>query len=117
MDSKILKSIESATIGNKVAGIPAHMAYGALNYDKGAFYGSFGVEYASKPYKNAMNTLTPSGVYGATDSYIIADLRLGWRINKNLDISSNITNLFNHTYYSYYRASDRAFFVSLSGRF
>ena len=117
MDSKILKSIESATIGNKVAGIPSHLAYGALNYDKGAFYGSFGVEYASKPYKNAMNTLTPSGVYGATDSYIIADLRLGWRINKNLDISSNITNLFNHTYYSYYRASGRAFFVSLAGRF
>ena len=117
MDSKILKSIESATIGNKVAGIPSHLAYGALNYDRGAFYGSFGVEYASKPYKNAMNTLTPSGVYGATDSYIIADLRLGWRINKNLDISSNITNLFNHTYYSYYRASGRAFFVSLAGRF
>lgn len=117
MDSKILKSIESSTEGNKVAGIPAHMAYGAINYDKGAFYGSFGVEYASKPYKNAMNTLTPSGVYGATDSYIIADLRLGWRINKNLDISSNITNLFNHTYYSYYRASGRAFFVSLAGRF
>lgn len=117
MDSKILKSIESSTEGNKVAGIPAHMAYGALNYDKGTFYGSFGVEYASKPYKNAMNTLTPSGVYGATDSYIIADLRLGWRINKNLDISSNITNLFNHAYYSYYRASGRAFFVSLAGRF
>ena len=117
MDSKILKSIESNTQGNKVAGIPAHMAYGAINYDRGAFYGSFGVEYASKPYKNAMNTPTPSGVYGATDSYIIADLRLGWRINKNLDISSNITNLFNHTYYSYYRASGRAFFVSLAGRF
>lgn len=117
MDSRILKSIESATIGNKVAGIPSHLAYGALNYDKGAFYGSFGVEYASKPYKDAMNTPTPSGIYGATDSYIIADLRLGWRINKNLDISSNITNLFNHTYYSYYRASGRAFFVSLSGRF
>ena len=117
MDSKILKSIESNMQGNKVAGIPSHLAYGAINYDKGAFYGSFGVEYASKPYKNAMNTLTPSGVYGATDSYIIADLRLGWRINKNLDISSNITNLFNHAYYSYYRASGRAFFVSLSGRF
>ena len=117
MDSKILKSIESNTQGNKVAGIPSHLAYGAINYDKGAFYGSFGVEYASKPYKNAMNTLTPSGVYGATDSYIIADLRLGWRINKNLDISSNITNLFNHTYYSYYRASGRAFFVSLARRF
>ena len=117
MDSKILKSIESNTQGNKVAGIPSHLAYGAINYDKGAFYGSFGVEYASKPYKNAMNTLTPSGVYGATDSYIIADLRLGWRINKNLNISSNITNLFNHTYYSYYRASGRAFFVSLAGRF
>ena len=117
IDSKILKSIESNTQGNKVAGIPSHLAYGAINYDKGAFYGSFGVEYASKPYKNAMNTLTPSGVYGATDSYIIADLRLGWRINKNLDISSNITNLFNHAYYSYYRASGRAFFVSLSGRF
>ncbi len=117
MDSKILKSIESSTEGNKVAGIPAHMAYGALNYDRGAFYGSFGVEYASKPYKNAMNTPTPSGVYGATDSYIIADLRLGWRINKHFDISSNITNLFNHAYYSYYRASGRAFFVSLAGRF
>ena len=117
MDSKILKSVESATIGNKVAGIPSHLAYGAINYDKGAFYGSFGVEYASKPYKNANNTPTPSGVYGATDSYAIADLRLGWRINKHFDVSSNITNLFNHTYYSYYRASGRAFFVSLAGRF
>ena len=117
MDSKILKSVESATIGNKVAGIPSHLAYGAINYDKEAFYGSFGVEYASKPYKNANNTPTPSGVYGATDSYAIADLRLGWRINKHFDVSSNITNLFNHTYYSYYRASGRAFFVSLAGRF
>lgn len=117
MDSKILKSIETSTEGNKVAGIPAHMAYGAINYDRGAFYGSFGIEYASKPYKNAMNTITPSGVYGATDSYTIADLRFGWRANKHFDISSNITNLFNHTYYSYYRASGRAFFVSLAGRF
>ncbi|MCX2717089.1 TonB-dependent receptor [Helicobacter sp. MIT 21-1697] len=117
MHSEILKSLESTTIGNKVAGIPAHLAYGAITYDNASFYGSFGVEYASKPYKNATNVITPSGVYGATDSYTLADMRLGWRIDKHFDISGNITNLFNHTYYSYYRASGRSFFVALNGKF
>lgn len=117
MHSKILKSLENSTIGNKVAGIPAHLAYAALYYESSALYGSFGVEYASKPYKSATNATTPSGVYGATDSYTIADVKLGYRINKNADVSVSVTNLFDKTYYSYYRASGRAFFASLAARF
>ncbi|WP_301194565.1 TonB-dependent receptor [uncultured Helicobacter sp.] len=116
MDSVILKSLEKSTEGNKVAGVPSHLAYSAISYDGSKIYGSFGVEYASKPYKNADNKLTPSGIYGATDSYTIADIKLGWKINKHFEMGANITNLFNHTYYSYYRASGRAFFFSIEGR-
>ncbi len=117
MDSKILKSLETSTIGNKVAGVPAHLAYASLSYDGRLIFGSFGIEYASKPYKTATNIPTPSKVYGATDSYAIADVKMGLRMPKHFELSANITNLFNQTYYSYYRASGRAYFVSLKSKF
>ncbi len=115
-DSTIKKSIESSTEGNKVAGIPAHLAYLAINYEGAKIYGSFGVEYASRPYKTANNIATPRHVYGSTDDYLITDFKVGYKINSRFDIDFNITNLFNQTYYSYYRASGRSFFIALNGK-
>lgn len=117
MDSKILKSLERSTEGNRVAGVPMHLGYGGIFYENMKVYGSFGIEYASKPFKNSNNTPTPSNVYGATDSYSIADVKLGLKLSKHLNVNGSITNLFNQTYYSYYRASGRAFFVALEGKF
>lgn len=105
-----------ATIGKKLTGIPTHLAYGQIYYDDSRFFGSFGVECMSKPFSREDNSDTISGVYGAIDSYILADVRLGVRFGGHYEVSLNATNIFNHKYYSYYRAPGAAFYVQIGGR-
>lgn len=59
---------------------------------------------------------TISGVYGATDSYVLGDVRIGVRFARHYELSINATNIFNYKYYSYYRASDAAFYVQFGAK-
>ncbi len=116
-NSQMLKNpANTATIGKKLTGIPTHLAYGQIYYDDSRFFGSFGVEYMSKPFAREDNSDTISGVYGATDSYILADVRLGMRFAKHYELSVNATNIFNYKYYSYYRAPGAAFYVQFGAK-
>ncbi|RDU61463.1 TonB-dependent receptor domain-containing protein, partial [Helicobacter sp. MIT 14-3879] len=116
--SKMLSNpIDRSIEGKKLVGIPEHLAYGQIYYDDNRFFGSFGVEYMSKPYARADNSDTISGVYGATDGYVLGDIRVGMRFFKHYEVSANFTNIFNQTYYSYYRAPGAAFYVQLSSVF
>lgn len=111
----ITNKLDSSTEGKKLAGIAEHLAYGQIYYDDSRLFGSFGVEFMSKPYAYADNRPTISGVYGSSDSYMIADLRFGYRFT-HFELSANVTNLFNDIYYAYYRAPGRAFFISFGAR-
>lgn len=107
------KSIE----GKKLTGIPEHLGYVQIAYDDTKFFGSFGVEMMSKPFARADNKDTIGGVYGATDGYVLGDIRLGYRFLKNYEVAFNATNIFNDKYYSYYLSPGAAFFIQVGAIF
>lgn len=121
-DSKMLKnSLNPSSIGKRLPGIPEHKTYTELYYEynhlfsqDSKIYASIGCEFASKAYRNADNSDTIKNVYGATDSYLLFDLRIGMYASKDFGVNFDITNLFNYKYYSYYRAPGRAFFLSFN---
>lgn len=107
------KSIE----GNKLTGIPAHLGYVQIAYDDTRFFGSFGIEMMSKPFARADNKDTVGGVYGATDGYVLGDIRVGYRFLDHYEVALNATNIFNDKYYSYYLAPGAAFFLQVDAKF
>lgn len=116
--SKMLKNPSDTSIeGKRLAGIPEHLAFGQIYYDDGRFFGSFGVEYMSKPFSRADNADTISKVYGTTDSYVLADVRLGAHFAKHYEVSLDFSNIFNHKYYSYYLAPGASFYLQLAAKF
>lgn len=116
--SKMLKNSTNPTsIGKYLPGIPLHLGYIQIYYEDYGFYGSFGGEFMSKPYRNADNSDSISKVYGSTDAYAIFDLKFGYNFNKYLGLSLDVTNIFNYKYYSYYRAPGSAFFLSLNAKY
>lgn len=100
-------------VGKKLTGIPGHLGYIQISYDDSILFGSFGLEMMSKPFANADNSDTISGVYGSTDAYVLGDLLVGYRFLKKYEISASVTNIFNYKYFSYYRAPGAAFYISL----
>lgn len=116
--SRMIKnSVEPASVGKYLTGIPLHLGYIQTYYENYGFFGSIGSEFMSKPYARADNKDTISKVYGATDGYVLVDLKIGYNFNKHLKIETDFTNILNYKYYSYYRAPGSAFFVSLSGKY
>ncbi|STQ85429.1 TonB-dependent receptor [Helicobacter muridarum] len=104
-------------VGKKLTGIPEHLGFIQIAYDNSKFFGSFGLEMMSKPFANADNSDTISGVYGSTDGFVLGDLLLGYRFLKNYEASLNITNIFNYKYFSFYRAPGAAFYIQLAAKF
>ncbi|MDD2368520.1 TonB-dependent receptor [Sulfuricurvum sp.] len=113
--TKILEdSIEPALIGKRFAGIPENMANVSLSYDNQQFYALLNYNYQSKIYNNSDNSDTVSNVYGSIDSVGIFNSKIGYRINKNIDLNLAITNILNIEYYSYEKAESRAWFAQIN---
>ena len=110
--TKILENdLEPSLVGKEFAGIPEDMVNISLTYDNQKFYGLINYNYQSKIYNNANNSDTVSGVYGSIDATGIYSTKIGYRMNKNFDLSLLVTNLTDKDYYSYEKAEGRSWFV------
>lgn len=117
-NSSMLKNPADTKLeGKKLTGIPEHLGYIQISYDDSVFFGSFGIELMSKPFARADNKDTIGGVYGATDGYVLGDIKLGYRFLKHYEVAFNATNIFNQKYFSYYRSPGAAFFMQIGATF
>ena len=116
--SKMLEN-ETApdSVGKQLTDIPRDMYSMILGYDEGKWFGSIGVEYASKVYSTDTNSDTSSGVIGSYDAYTVWNTKIGYRVTKNVDVSLAINNLFDKEYYSYYHAPGRSWFARINTKF
>ncbi|WP_307983415.1 TonB-dependent receptor [uncultured Helicobacter sp.] len=115
-NAKLTQNLGDIQAGNHLPNVPEHSGYAQVYYDDSRFYGSLGVEMASKQYRSLDNASQKVwGVYGASDAYYIMDMRLGLHL-RHFDVSANFTNLLDYTYYAYYRAPGRAFYVEIATR-
>jgi iron complex outermembrane receptor protein len=73
--------------------------------------------YMDKVYNNDENLDKEEGVYGAYDSFFVADMNLRVRVTDYATVNFAIDNMFDEKYYSYYLAPGRTFFGGLTLKF
>lgn len=113
--TKILEnSVEPALVGKQFTGVPENMANVSLTYDNLQFYALLNYSYQSKIYNNSDNSDTISNVYGSIDDAGILNTKIGYRINKNMDVAFAINNLMDKSYFSYEKAEGRSWFLQVN---
>jgi outer membrane receptor protein involved in Fe transport len=92
-----------------IAGIPEHLVKLGVNYNYKNWDVTLDGTYAS--HRNGDNSI-PTGIYYASyDPYFIANLRLGYKLNDNVQMAVYVNNLFDREYYEDYIAPGRTFML------
>lgn len=81
----------AATRGKQVVDSPKHILRMELAYDQGPIFGRIGGNYMSKRFFNFENDRS-------VGSRFIVDATVGYRVNDNIEVQLNATNLFDEAY-------------------
>jgi iron complex outermembrane receptor protein len=81
----------AATRGKRVVDSPEHILRAEVAYDQGPIFGRIGGNYMSKRFFNFENDRS-------VGSRFIVDATLGYRVNDNIEVQLNATNLFDEAY-------------------
>lgn len=107
----------AASVGKRFVQVPARTASLGVAWQQGEWSAGATARYASKRFSSDANTDVVSAVPSSYDAYTLVDLKVGYRLNRNLRAALAIDNLLNRDYYAFYRAPGRSVFASLSGSF
>ncbi|MEJ5975224.1 TonB-dependent receptor [Novosphingobium sp. PS1R-30] len=89
----------AAIQGSTVVDTPKHMAHGEVNYDDGGLFARVAVNYMSKRYFTYTNDLrAPGDGLGFVPGRAIVDATLGYRLNENIEVQINASNLLDKRY-------------------
>lgn len=88
-----------------------------LTYDDSIVYGGMNCRYSSKRFFLSNNTDTVIGVLGSYDPYTLVDVKAGYRINRNIDVSLAVSNLLDREFYDSIKTEGRAWFAQASLKF
>ena len=70
------------------------------------------MRYASRPYNNLENTQS-GDTYGYQSEQLIADARLSWQANNNIEISAGVDNITNDKAWAFHPFSQRTYLLEL----
>jgi Fe(3+) dicitrate transport protein len=102
-DAIIKSGNENVNIdGNKVESVPSLISRNGLTIKYSEFSFSALYSYTSETFADALNTVTPSasGATGLVPSYQILDLNLGIRLNSNIKLQLNASNVLDEHYFT-----------------
>lgn len=119
-DSKITSVTDltnAGLVGKRVIVIPKDMASFALDAKQGDWSGVFSVRYVGEQFTSNDNSDVVKNVFTNYSIQTVADLKVGYRITKNLKANLMVDNLFNRKYYEYYRMPGRGVTVEIAGNF
>ncbi len=117
-DSEILENAPSPiSVGKQFTQVPSHTTTLGADWQRGAWNASASARYVAQRYGTDDNSDKFTGVPGAYDPYTLVDLKVGYKIDKQLKAALSIDNVLNRDYYASYRAPGRAWFMELSGAF
>jgi iron complex outermembrane receptor protein len=83
----------------------------------GPFSASVTGRYVGKVYSDDQNRDTINGVYTSYDPYFTADAKVSYKVTKFATVSASVDNIFNESYFSYYKASGRSWFMEVALNF
>jgi len=117
-DSRITRD-ESGTglEGKRLRFVPKNTAFFALDAQWQQWRAYLSTRYTGLQYSNEDNTDTVKNVFGGVSKYWLTNLKVSYRLNQTFTASAGINNLFDKTYYEYYRMPGRNAFVELTASF
>ncbi|RJF98032.1 TonB-dependent receptor [Noviherbaspirillum saxi] len=107
-----------ASIGKKWVRVPRVRANLIASYRAGEqWLASVALRHSGRQYNNLDNSDINPNTYGGTSSYTVWDAKARYRINKQLEASFGVNNLFDKKYYVFHPYPGRSLFGELHASF
>lgn len=103
--------------GKRVTNVPKNVATLALDAQRGNWLGVLSARYVGEVFSNNDNSDVIKGVWTGYSKYTVVDLKVGYKLSKDLKVNLMVDNLFDHEYYEYYRMPGRGVTLEIAGRF
>jgi iron complex outermembrane receptor protein len=98
-----------ASVGKRQPRVPAWRANVLASYHVGEHWtGSVGVRYSGKQYGALDNSDTNGATYMGVSDYLVADVRLRYRFNRQWSASVGVDNLNNRKYWAFHPYTQRS---------
>lgn len=102
------------TEGKYLPSIPKRVTNLGASWKRGAFSLSGAVRSISDIYARDDNADTVKGVYGATDPYTLAEVKVGYQFTRNVSASLSVDNLFDKEHYYFFLSPGRSWFAQVA---
>jgi iron complex outermembrane recepter protein len=98
-----------STVGKNLPYVPTHMlSYQVAAQPRRQISVNWSGRYVSSIYSTDTNTDTVHSVFGSYDLFFVSDGTLTYHATRHIDVLANADNLFNRSYYFYYRSPGRS---------
>lgn len=104
----------ATSVGKRTPYVPTWRATAVATYrpdDRWAY--TLAGRYSGRMYATVDNTDVNPDTYQGFDSYVVADARIGYRIDKNWSAAAGIDNIGNRHYFLFHPFPERTFFAEL----
>jgi len=114
-DSKITQNDKfPASVDKRQPRVPVWRAHALASYTlSSAWSGSLGVRYSSRQYGQLDNSDPNGYAFTGFSSFVVADLRVQYRLNRQWSASAGIDNLTNKTYWAFHPYPQRTWHAEL----
>jgi iron complex outermembrane receptor protein len=103
-----------ASVGKRQPRVPRWRANALASYHVGEHWtGTFGVRYSGKQFGTLDNSDPNGATYMGVSDYLVADVRLRYRFNRQWTASVGIDNLNNAKYWAFHPYAQRTFSADL----
>lgn len=117
-DSRITADSRNATlVGKRIIYVPKSMASFALEAEQGDWSGVLSARYVGKQFTNPDNSDVVNDIWTGNSIYTVGDLKMSYRLARNLKANLIVENLTDRVYYEYYRMPGRSTTLELAGAF
>lgn len=113
----IKKALKETEENKYVTAIPRDVFRAGISYSSNKWNGMLTGEYVSKRFSSTSNADTTNGVYGSYDPFFVVNLNVGYKFNKNCELSVGVNNLLDREYFNYYYQPGRTYTVELNYKF
>ncbi|HET6460878.1 MAG TPA: TonB-dependent receptor, partial [Syntrophales bacterium] len=117
-DARIKENSASPlSVDKRLINLPDTMVNAGVECEMGRFMGAVTGRYVGKRYSDDQNRDTINGVYTSYDPAFTADMKVSYKLTKFATLSASVDNIFDNSYFSYYRAPGRSWFGELALKF
>jgi iron complex outermembrane receptor protein len=103
-----------ASEGKWMTQLPRTMYSMGLEVDKNDWSGSVIGRYMGHVYSNDANLDYVNGVFGSYDTFVKVDMRLNYKVTKNVKLGVFVDNLMDRDYFQFYKQPGRSVYGEVS---